>query len=278
MYFDPTKMTDQATELRQLLLRQRRQMLTPPPYLAAIVGGDERLGATTMSIGLAMALASEGQRTVLADADLKNGDAAIRCGLQPSESIAEVVGGRCNIHEILQPGPAGMLIAPGDRGKQPPVGEIESHHLVGSLQSLGPHADVVLIDAGGAHEVAANTGDMVDEIILVTAPESKSVMNALNVIEAIGARRPDAAISLLVNRAKEPAAQLVFQRIDRCCGRILRRKIQYFGSVPQDSMLTQSAKNWNLDRPSKNGCQAIKQLAVELARRCSQRERPPSAA
>lgn len=266
-------MTNQANEIRQLLLRQRRQEIAPPPYMTAIIGCDAGVGATTVAIGVALGLATEGQRTVLADADLENGDAALRCGIIENESIAAIVDRRCDIHEILQPGPAGMLIAPGCRGNCPEIGESESQELITSLQSLGRHADIVLVDVGRHEPTAASFWKVVDEVVLVASPDSASLMNAYDLVSNFGGRHPEKSVSVFVNKTDEQPGIAAWQRMNRACGRFLKREIKFFGSHPEDSMLTQSAKNWNLERPVAPSRMSFKQLAAQLAEKCERRRR-----
>src|SRR5690349_17706369 len=83
-----------------------------------ISGGRPGVGATTIALQLATALAREAQRTVLIDADPFAADIAIRCEHSAALGIGEVLAGRKTIHEVLQLGPAGMQILAGAANQQ----------------------------------------------------------------------------------------------------------------------------------------------------------------
>src|SRR5207249_2569842 len=76
-------------------------------------GGKPGVGATTLTVNLAVALASDAQRVVLIDADLYRADIAARCRLPDGPGIGDVLTGRKGIHEALQLGPGGLQVLTG---------------------------------------------------------------------------------------------------------------------------------------------------------------------
>src|SRR5262245_12233773 len=83
------------------------------PGMLVVSGGRPGVGATTLAVNLATALAQDAHRVVLIDADLYRADVASHCNLPHGLNIADVLAGRRNIHEVLQLGPAGMQILAG---------------------------------------------------------------------------------------------------------------------------------------------------------------------
>ena len=72
-------MLDQASELRQLVMHAAVDDAPPgdgAPRLVALAGGKGGVGTTTVATNIAAALARQGQRVVLVDADLQRGDVA----------------------------------------------------------------------------------------------------------------------------------------------------------------------------------------------------------
>src|SRR5271170_5407621 len=103
---------DQADELRQLVRQNFKpaQALGPAPRLIVVSGGKGGVGASTVSMNLAVALARLGNRTVWVDGDLNRGGAMeLPHGLQRG-SLVDVLAGRRTIHEVLELGPAGVQI------------------------------------------------------------------------------------------------------------------------------------------------------------------------
>src|SRR5580698_267253 len=77
-------MSDQANELRQLVLRAalHSPSAEQPPKLIVVTSGKGGVGTTTIAVNLAIALARDGRRTVLVDADLEQADAGRLCHLE----------------------------------------------------------------------------------------------------------------------------------------------------------------------------------------------------
>lgn len=265
-------MNDQAAELRNLMLKQRR-LSSPAPYLALVAAGKQSVGATTMTVGLAIALAEEGQRVVLVDTDLNHGDAASRCGLTDSPSIAEVVRSGVDIHEVLQLGPAGILVAPGSQtpGVASEFTEPEAKTLCAELRALGAHADIVLIDAGRRCPIFRSFCSVVDSLILTATSDAAALMSTYAQLKEAVSCGANRAASLLINRSTDVVAEAAWTRLNQSCMRKLNIELELFGAVPQDSLLTKSAKDWNLHPESTSGRQAIERLAEILARRCEER-------
>ena len=72
-------MIDQATELRKLVLRAMREqpiITGPPPRLIVLTGGKSGVGVTTIAVNLSVALAEQGSRVVIVDADMHRSDGA----------------------------------------------------------------------------------------------------------------------------------------------------------------------------------------------------------
>lgn len=108
-------MSDQAAELRKLALAEARMAAHPEqrPRLLVITGAKGGVGATTMAVNLAVALADHGARVVLVDADPHCAGVASLCGVDEPHGLADVLTARRDIHEVLVRGPAGIQLAPG---------------------------------------------------------------------------------------------------------------------------------------------------------------------
>ena len=144
-------MRDQAAELRQLVLRSIQQDATgdgAAPRLLLVAGGKGGVGTTTLAVNVSVAMALNGSRVVLADADLYRADVAPLCGLTEQGSVADVLTARRDIHEVIQPGPAGVQVVPGlwAPGGTTELSEVRQHRLLQQLRSLRRHADVVIVD------------------------------------------------------------------------------------------------------------------------------------
>ncbi len=240
-------MTDQAAELRLLMHGGPDTRRWALPRSLVVAGGKPGCGATTIAVRLAAALSAEALRVVLVDADLQradsqSGDLAARCGLAPTWSVADVLAGRKNIHEALVRGPAGLQILAGSRpdAHREPPGRRQIERLLRQMQSLVPHTDWFLIDAGQrASELAARLWSAAEQIVLVTSPDAAAVMDTYALVKTLLTRQPlHQPVSLVVNQAiDEAAAADVCRRIDQSCRRFLGLGVELAGWLPRDPRL-----------------------------------------
>src|SRR5688572_18594818 len=99
-------MSDQASQLRHLVLRAARQRgaeVSPPPRIVAVLQARREQGVTTITAQLGRALVEQGARVVLIDADPQRRDLARHCGIEVPPTYNASVA-RQDIHEALLPG------------------------------------------------------------------------------------------------------------------------------------------------------------------------------
>lgn len=267
-------MSDQATELRKLVLRAMRDAapeVGPAPRLMIFTGGQVGVGVTTMAVNLAVALAELGSRVILVDADSEGAGVATLCGLESPPSLADLLATRRDIHESLRLGPAGIQIIPGlwRPGNEPEVSSMSLERLMRQITKLGRHADVVLIDVGnGANDLVRRLAQAADDVVVVTAQQTESVMDAYARIKVTLSGHSSAAIWLLVNRCNgEQEAADVFQRINQSCQRFLGHDVEWLGRVSEDQAAetaVQMRVPVVLARPQAKMTKAIQQSATEL--------------
>lgn len=265
-------MRDQAAELRSLVLKSLRQSTNdtgPQPRLIAVTGGKGGVGATTLAVNLSMAMAHYGLRVVLVDANLCRADVALLCGVEGDKSVLDVLAGTYDIHEVLQRGPAGIQVAPGnwmgDRGYR--ISETALLRLVKQLKTLGRHADVVVIDTGsGSGETIRTFWEAASDVILVTTPDSVSVMDSYATLKMSIAKEHLPAVRVVVNRAagKDEAAD-VFQRLGQSCRRFLQVEVSSFGYIPKLSGAATASDPLLTYPASGEASRQIQQLAADLA-------------
>src|SRR5258706_11996629 len=112
---------DQAARLRSLALRTSRTMPASSALMArtiVVAAGESGLGATTLSVHVAVGLARQGQRVILVDGDLASAAASKLCRASLSPSLTDVLAGRRSIHEVLQRGPAGIQVVAGSQAAE----------------------------------------------------------------------------------------------------------------------------------------------------------------
>jgi flagellar biosynthesis protein FlhG len=268
-------MSDQATELRKLVLRAMRDSLPnagPAPRLMLFTTGQTGVGVTTAAVNLAVALSQQGARIVLVDADSQGTGIATLCGLNTDQTVADILVARRDIHEALCLGPAGIQVIPGlwRPGHEPEVSSMALERLMRQLTKLGRHADAVLLDVGnGANDLVRRLSQSADDVIVVTTPETSSVMDAYSRIKLTLSGHATANISVMVNCCRDERQSAdVFTRIDQSCRRFLGHGVDLLGSVPYDADVVKAAdlqSPYILARPNSAFAQMVQQMAVVLS-------------
>ncbi len=213
--------------------------------MIVFAGGKGGVGVSTLAINIAIALVDQGLRAVLVDADLYRADIAPLCGLTERGHVGDILTARRDIHEVLERGPGGILVVPGvwAPDHEIPFSQHAQHRLVKQVQSLGRHADIVLVDVGSASADAVHRfWFAADEVVLVTTADSVSVMDCYATIKtALNTGVAPDCMRLIVNKAaSEKEAEGVYRRIAQSTQRFLQRQIAWLGCVPHDDRVTRA--------------------------------------
>jgi flagellar biosynthesis protein FlhG len=265
-------MHDQADELRALARQWAAEVKSNDgPRKIVVSAGKGGAGTTTIAVNLAAALGRQGCRTILVDADFSGADAAILCGIESRDTIGDVLSGRRSVHEVLQPGPAGIQIVPGiwSPGTMPDYSLAAQQRLLRELDHLGRHAEVIVLDAGsGLNHVVQRFWQAADELLVVTTVEAVSIMDAYAAVKLLLADKAPPIVRTVVNQSPQAeVAAGVHARISQACQRFLAMRIHRGGSVPWDAAIAlanRSGKPLVLGSPDSPAAQAIEQIAEQI--------------
>jgi flagellar biosynthesis protein FlhG len=270
------KMSDQANRLRLLVNEgAARSALGAEPRasrLLVVTGGKGGVGTTTIAVNLAVALALDGYRTVLVDADLGRADAATLCRADDGYTVGDVLAGRRSVHEALVRGPAGILLLPGAwaNGHAWECSPSAQEQLLHELSRLGPHADFVVLDIGsGQNRVVRRFWQAADSVLFVTSPDDPAVMNTYAAIKLLAAAAARPRLHTLVNLATDAAlAADTHARLARACRRFLALELCDGGHVPLDTSVASATRlrmPFLLESPGCAAAGPIETLAEALA-------------
>ena len=252
-------------------MREKTAASGPPPRLLVLAAGKGGVGVTTLAVNLAIGLAEQGARVVVVDADLHRNDVAAICGIPQPETTANAMVARRDIHEALQRGPAGIQIVPGlwapderDDGNM-----LTQDRILRQFRMLGPHADVLVLDVGtGPATIVRRFLAAADDILVITTPDSVSVMDTYSRIKSSLAGIGKSDLKLVVNRCMEEAESSdVHQRIDQSCRRFLGFGIALLGVVPEDDRARQATGDsvpFMIAAPGCPAARAVQRLAATL--------------
>lgn len=269
-------MSDQANRLRLLMLASgrdhaRRAGAASAPRIIVVASGKGGVGTTTVAVNLAAALAADGRRTVLVDADLGRADASLLCRVDDAYTVADVLDGRRGVHETLVRGPAGVQVLPGAWASQrfADYEPAAQQRLLNELLGLGPHADYIVIDAGGApNRIMKRFWQAADQVLVVTSPEAASVTNAYAAIKLLAPGCDGPAIQTLVNLA--PTADVaaeIGRRLARACRRFLGLHVAdgcYLPLDPQVAAAGAAPAPFVLQHPAIPAARQLESLAAQV--------------
>lgn len=247
---------DQADTLRQMARSAKRPSQnggaseTAPPgqgiRVISVTSGKGGVGKSNVVANLAMALADQGKKVLIVDADLGVGNLDVLLGLSPQYNLNHVLSGECGLAEIIVEVNQNIKLIPAGSGVQEftSLGQHEKLKLLDELDMLEETFDVMIIDteAGISDNVTYFTV-AAQEIIVVVSPEPTSITDAYALIKLLATRFSEHHFKVLVNMARDSEDALeVFRKLANVAGRFLDISLDYLGCVVRDERLIEAVK------------------------------------
>jgi flagellar biosynthesis protein FlhG len=245
-------MPDQAEHLRELIHAGAVNCVKPQAAGAAglpmvvVTGARLGVGATTVAVNIAAALADRGERVLVVDAVDGQSNMAELTGVRTSAGyvLADVTAGHCNLGDAIVGGPAGVkfVTAVGRVSRHDPAfrrdAATRQKQLLTQLQQLRGEFDVLVIDTGaGLSRVAQRLWLRAAMVVVVTTDDDAAVMDAYATIKrhVAGARGTNLEnVRMLVNQAEnERRAADAERRLSSCGRRFLGCEIAALAALPR---------------------------------------------
>ena len=217
-----------------------------PVQVIAVTGGKGGVGKTNVLVNLALALAELGRRVMLLDADLGLANVDVLLGLRPKRTLADVVEGKCELRDVLLPGPGGIHIVPAASGTQSMVHLTAVQHagLIQAFNDIADDLDILIVDtAAGIGDEVVSFVRAAQEILLVVTDEPTSITDVYALIKLLNRNYGITQFRMLANMTHTPQeGRNLFAKLSKVTDRFLDVALQYAGAIPYDEMVRKAVQ------------------------------------
>ena len=245
--------------------------------ITAITSGKGGVGKTFVAANLAAALARQGERVLVLDADLGLANLDVVLNLYPKLTLHDVFTGQTRLEDAILPAPGGFSVLLAGSGmieysRLTPTVRDQLHEVI---QRVRPRFDRVLLDTGaGISDVVLYTVSLADEVLLVATPEPTSLTDAYATIKVLASTQPRRTMHLLINQVQRAGEGRAIRKqlqnvIDRYVntGLDVPVNLELLGELPLDSAVREAVLKRQLlleGAPGSSAGQAIVAAASKL--------------
>ncbi len=256
---------------------------TKPPRLArtlAVTSGKGGVGKTFVSANLAAALARQGLRVLVLDADLGLANLDVVLNLYPKITLHDVFTGKAQLEEAILPAPGGfsVLLAGSGLVEYSRLTPEVRDQLLHIIEAVSPRFDVLIIDTGaGISDVVLYAVSLAHEIIVVATPEPTAMTDAYATIKVLTSQQSRENLHLVVNQVGRAGdGRAICQQLQQVVDRFVQGpngvppKLNFLGDIPSDIAVRQAVQKRQLLlelMPGSPAAQGIVQIATKLTPR-----------
>ena len=246
--------------------------------ITAITSGKGGVGKTFLSGNLAAALARQGERVLVLDADLGLANLDVALNLYPKVTLHDVFTGKQALEDAILPAPGGfsVLLAGSGMVEYSRLTPEVRDQLLEVIEKVRPRFDRIILDTGaGISDVVLYTISLADEVLVVATPEPTSLTDAYATIKVLATTQNRRDIRLVVNQVSRTGEGRTIrgqlqQVVDRYVspGLIEPVKLEFVGEVAADPTVRDSIKRRQLlleVYPGSAAAQGVVALATRLA-------------
>ena len=176
--------------IRNLRVRMQKILKERDAKILLITSTLPDEGKTTVSVNLALSLASEGKRVILIDGDLRKQSLKASVGLDaPSDGLVEILSGNAKNFRLLNVPNSTLLLLSGDETTDRPQPLLDTPRLRQVLELLRSKLDFIIIDTppAGILSDAATFAKYADATLYVVRQDLASTAQILNSIQTLAA-------------------------------------------------------------------------------------------
>lgn len=217
-----------------------------PVRVITVTSGKGGVGKTNVSANLAIAMANNGQKVLLMDADLGLGNVDVLLGLHPKYTLESVIKGERELQEIIIDGPCGLKVIPAASGIQQmaEMGPAEHAGLIRAFSEVNQDIDVLIVDtAAGISDSVMSFARAAQEILVVVCDEPASITDAYALIKLLNREYGLFRFRILTNMAESTQkGREVYAKLVKVTDQFLDVALEFAGSVPYDDYLVKAIR------------------------------------
>lgn len=247
---------------------------TAPVRVLAVASGKGGVGKTNVSVNLATALVTLGERVLLLDADFGLANVDVLLGLTPKLTLADVIAGRAALPEVILEGPRGLKVIPSSSGKRHMAEMTPAQH-AGIVQAVstyeGPVDTLVVDTAAGINDAVLTFCQAAQDVLVVVCDEPASITDAYALVKVLCRERGVGRVHVIANMVRSPTeGRALYDKLARVVEKFLpEASLAYLGAIPQDDQLRRAVQKQRpvVDAfPSAPAAAAFRDIALRIHR------------
>ncbi|GAA4874549.1 MinD/ParA family protein [Ferrimonas pelagia] len=232
---------DQASGLRKMVQKQENMI-----RVIAVTGGKGGVGKTNVSINTATALAAQGQRVLVLDADLGLANVDVMLGVRAKYNLSHVLAGECTLEEVLVEGPQGINIVPAASGTQGMVELTPTQHaaLIQSFSNLESQFDCLIVDtAAGISDMVLSFARAAQEVLVVVCDEPTSITDAYALIKLLSREHGVFRFRIVANMVRSLREGMeLYAKLSKVTDRFLDVALELVATIPFDENVRKAVR------------------------------------
>jgi flagellar biosynthesis protein FlhG len=213
--------------------------------ITAVTSGKGGVGKTFVTANLAAALARQGERVLVLDADLGLANLDVVLNLFPKITLHDVFTGKSSLQDAILPAPGGfsVLLAGSGMVEYSRLTPEVRDQLQQVITDVVPRFDRVLLDTGaGISDVVLYTVSLADDVLVVATPEPTSLTDAYATIKVLASTQQRRVVQLVVNQTRRSGeGRAVRQQLQLVIDRYVNPgldpqvRLELMGDLPLDT-------------------------------------------